>query len=221
MSERGWTTAVRDRLLKELPPETLLPDKQPVYVSSWLYMFGVLTVASFAVLIVTGVWLTIFGASWWHTSNVGHFVNSLHLWSVELFMAFMVIHLWTSFFMGAWRGGRAWTWVSGGVLFLASVGTAFTGYLIQQNFDSQWIGGQAKDGLNAVGIGAYFNVLNFGQMIMWHIMLLPLIVGAVIMLHLAMVRRRGVVPPYPAKGQVDFDSGPAVAAAASLEGSER
>ena len=36
---------------------------------------------------------------------------------------------------------------------------------------------EAKDGLNSVGVGAYFNVLNFGQMFMWHIVLLPLVVG--------------------------------------------
>jgi len=36
------------------------------------------------------------GPQWWHTSSVGHFVNSLHLWSVEIFFFAMVIHLWAS-----------------------------------------------------------------------------------------------------------------------------
>ena len=80
--------------------------------------------------------------------------------------------------MAAWRGRRAMTWITGAVAFLVSIGTAFTGYLSQQNFDSQWIGGQAKDGLNASGIGAFFNVLNYGQMLLWHVVLLPLVVGA-------------------------------------------
>ena len=44
-----------------------------------------------------------------------------------------------------------------------SVGTAFTGYLSQQNFDSEWISTQAKDGINATGAGAFWNVLNFGH----------------------------------------------------------
>ncbi len=72
-------------------------------------------------------------------------------------MATMVIHLWGKFWMAAWRGKRAPTWVTGAVCFLGSVGTAFTGYLTQSNFDAQWIGTQAKDGLNAGGIGAFFN----------------------------------------------------------------
>ena len=65
----------------------------------------------------------------------------------------------------------------GAVSFLVSIAAAFTGYLSQQNFDSQWIGSQAKDGINASGVGAFFNVLNFGQMLLWHVLLLPLLIG--------------------------------------------
>jgi hypothetical protein len=191
-----WTAAVRDRAVKNFPPEDLLPDRQPIYVASWIYVFGVLSLAAFLVVLASGGVLAVEGPQWWHRSSTGHFVNSLHLWSVELFMATMVIHLWGKFWMAAWRGKRALTWVTGAVCFLGSVGTAFTGYLTQSNFDAQWIGTQAKDGLNAGGIGAFFNVLDFGQMLMWHIVLLPLIVGFVVVVHLLQVRRRGVVPPF-------------------------
>ena len=113
----------------------------------------------------------------------------------------MVVHLWGKFFMAAWRGRRAMTWITGAIAFLVSIGTAFTGYLSQQNFDSQWIGGQAKDGLNAAGIGSFFNVLNFGQMLLWHVVLLPLFVGILIAGHVLLVRRRGVVPPHADRRQ--------------------
>jgi ubiquinol-cytochrome c reductase cytochrome b subunit len=86
------------------------------------------------------------------------------------------------------------------VTFVISVGAAFTGYLSQQNFDSQWISTQAKDGINSTGAGAIFNVLNFGQMLMWHIVLLPLAVVALTGVHVLMVRRRGIVPPFAAEG---------------------
>jgi ubiquinol-cytochrome c reductase cytochrome b subunit len=119
----------------------------------------------------------------------------MHLWGTELFFFFMVVHLWGKFFMAAWRGRRALTWITGAVCFLISIGTAFTGYLTQQNLDSQWIGGQAKDGLNAAGIGDFFNVLNYGQMLMWHVVLLPLVVVLLVAGHILLVRRRGVVPP--------------------------
>jgi quinol-cytochrome oxidoreductase complex cytochrome b subunit len=194
--DRQWTTRLRHRLTTTLPPEKLLPDSQPSYVASWIYVFGVTTLAALMVVIATGCLLAIRGPQWWHGSYVGHFVNSMHLWSVEIFFFAMVIHLWGKYFMAAWRGGRSLTWVTGAVTFLVSILAAFTGYVSQTNFDAQWISTQAKDGINATGGGAYFNVLNLGQMLMWHIVLLPL--GAIVLtgLHVLLVRAKGVVPPF-------------------------
>ena len=194
-AEGGWTSALRGRLFKTLPPDQLLPDTQPAYVGSWIYVFGVATLAALTMIIASGLLLAVGGTNWWHTTSVGHFFNSLHLWSVELFFFFMVIHLWGKFFMAAWRGRRALTWITGAVAFLCSIATAFTGYLVQTNFDSQWIATQAKDGINSTGVGAFWNVLNVGQMLLWHIMLLPLGLAALVALHVVMVRVRGVVPP--------------------------
>jgi quinol-cytochrome oxidoreductase complex cytochrome b subunit len=192
-----WTTRVRERAVGVLPPEKLLPDRQPAYMASWVYVFGVLTIAAFVVVLASGVVLGLWGPAWWHVSSVGHFVNSLHFWSVQLFFFAMVAHLWAKFFMGAWRGGRGGTWVTGAVAFLIAIGTAFTGYLSQQNFDSQWIATQGKDGLNSVGIGAFFNPLDFGQMYTFHVILLPVVVLALIAAHVLLVRKHGIVPPYP------------------------
>jgi hypothetical protein len=194
--DRQWTTRLRKRVEGKLPPEKMLPDTQPAYVSSWIYVFGVTTLAALAVVIGTGCVLALRGPQWWHQSYIGHFVNSLHLWSVELFFFAMVIHLWGKYFMAAWRGGRSLTWMTGVVLFLTSIATAFTGYVSQTNFDSQWISTQAKDGINATGAGAYFNVLNLGQMLMWHIVLLPLVAVGLTALHVVLVRIKGVVPPF-------------------------
>jgi len=197
MSTPTWTARVRESAVSTLPPEKLLADRQPAYVASWIYVFGVLSLSAFVLCLVSGAVIAVAGPAWWHTSSIGRFVNSTHLWSTELFFFFMVVHLWGKFFMAAWRGRRALTWITGAVAFLASIATAFTGYLSQQNFDSQWIGGQAKDGLNASGVGAFFNVLNYGQMLLWHVLLLPLAVGGLIVLHVLLVRRTGVVPPLP------------------------
>lgn len=178
-----------------MPPGQWLPDRQPTYLASWIYAFGVACLASLAVVVGSGCVLAVGGASWWHTSSLGHFVNSVHLWSVELFFATMVIHIWGKFLMAAWRGHRGMTWLTGALAFFGSVGTAFTGYVIQGNMDSQWIATQAKDGLNAAFVGSRFNVLNFGQMILWHVTLLPLVVGLVVAVHVVLVRRHGIVPP--------------------------
>jgi Cytochrome b(N-terminal)/b6/petB len=194
-----WTARVRRWGMRTLPPNKALPDRQPGYVASWIYVFGVATVAALLLAIGSGCVIAIGGTDWWHTNPVGHFFNSMHLWSVELFMAFMVIHLWGKFWMAAWRGRRALTWITGVVAFLASVVECFTGYLSQQNFDSQWIATNGKDAFNAVGVGAFFNVMNFGQMLLWHVVLIPIILVALVGAHVLLVRVRGVSHPLPAK----------------------
>jgi hypothetical protein len=197
--ERMWTARVRRGVMSALPPNKLLPDRQPAYVSSWIYVFGVGALAALGVAIVSGFTIALGGTDWWHTNPVGHFFNSLHLWSVELFMALLVIHLWGKFWMAAWRGRRTLTWITGVVAFLASVVECFTGYLSQQNFDSQWIATNGKDAFNAVGVGAFFNLMNFGQMLLWHVVLIPIILIAIVGAHVLLVRVRGVSHPLPAK----------------------
>ena len=191
----SWTARLRARTLESMPSDQALPDRQPAYVASWIYVFGVATLAALLVVVATGCWLALAGPAWWHVSSLGHFVNSLHLWSVELFFFAMIVHLWGKFWMAAWRGNRALTWISGVVSFLVSIGAAFTGYVSQTNFDSQWITFEAKDGINSTGVGAFWNVVDLGQMMLWHVTLLPIAVGVIAVLHVVLVRVRGVVPP--------------------------
>ena len=191
----SWTAATREWLEKRLPSANLLPDRQPYYVGSWVYVFGVVTIAALAWVVLSGMVLSFFGPQWWHETGVGRFFNSLHFWSVQMFFAFMVLHLWGQYFAAGWRDGRVATWMAGVLIFLVSILAAFTGYLSQQNFDAQWIALNAKDAMNSVGVGSFFNVLNFGQMYGLHVVLLPLAVLFVVGLHVVLVRMRGVVKP--------------------------
>jgi ubiquinol-cytochrome c reductase cytochrome b subunit len=194
-AEAGWTAAVRDQLTRRLTIEELLPTRQPAYVGSWVYVFGVVTIAALVWVVVSGVVLALMGSAWWHTSSLGHFFNSIHFWSVQMFFIFMVLHLWGQYWGAGWRDGRAKTWMVGVVIFLVSIVTAFTGYLVQQNFDSQWIAVNAKDAVNSTGLGGFFNVLNFGQMYGLHVMLFPIAVTLLVVLHILQVRSKGVVRP--------------------------
>ena len=173
----------------------LLPARQPYWVGSWVYVFGVVTIAALVIVIATGIVLAFFGPQWWHVSDVGHFVNALHFWSVQVFFVFMVLHLWGQYFAASWRDGRAATWAVGVVIFAISVVATFTGYIAQQNFDAQWIAVNAKDAMNAVGVGAFFDVLNFGQMYGLHVMFFPILVITFVVVHVVLVRMRGVVKP--------------------------
>src|SRR5947209_13805190 len=194
--KKSWTLGVRERAVEALPPEKLLPDEQPSYVASWIYVFGVLSLSCLVVLILSGCILALKGPGWWHFTGIGHFFNSIHLWSVELFFFFMVVHLWGKYWMAAWRGRRARVWITGAVTFLVAIPCALTGYVSQQNFDAQWISTQAKDAMNSVGVGAFFNLLNFGQMYSYHVFLLPVAVVALVVIHVLLVRKHGVVPPF-------------------------
>jgi quinol-cytochrome oxidoreductase complex cytochrome b subunit len=44
--------------------------------------------------------------------------------------------------------------------------------------------------------------LNLGQMLMWHIVLLPLVAVALTVLHVLLVRVKGVVPPFETSPKV-------------------
>ena len=193
-----WTGRVRDRAVRDLPPETLLPDVQPAYVASWMYVFGVATIAALVVVIASGTVLAVEGPQWYHGSDLGHFVNSLHLWSVELFLAFMVVHLWGKFFMAAWRGKRAATWITGGGR-VRHLGRHRVHRIPGRSRTSTPSGSppRPRTGSTRSGIGAFFNVLNYGQMLLFHALLLPVVLVALTIWHVLLVRRRGVVPPLP------------------------
>ena len=199
-ADGSWTLRVRQTWDRVLPMDHLLPHRQPYFVGSWVYVFGVVTIAALVWVVASGVVLSFMGPQWWHDSGLGRFVNSLHFWSVQMFFFFMVLHLWGQYFMAGWRDGRAATWMIGVVIFASSILTAFTGYLSQLNFDSEFIAINAKDAMNGAGIGAFFNVLNFGQMYGLHVMLLPITVTFLVVAHIVMVRSRGVVKPIGPEG---------------------
>jgi hypothetical protein len=50
-------------------------------------------------------------------------------------------------------------------------------------------------------MGSFFNLMNFGQMLMWHIVLIPIVLVAIVGAHILLVRVRGVVHPIQKKPQ--------------------
>ncbi len=201
MSERAgsgnWTSTVR-RQVADITWDTLLPTDQPVYVRSVVYSFGALTLGALGLLIVSGVVLAANGPFWWQVPGPGTFTRAVHYWSTQAFFFFLVLHLVAQFFMGSWRLGRGRTWVLGALSFGVAVVTAFTGYLSRGDFFAQWNQVQSKSAFDGAGIGAWFNVLNNGQIYGLHIAVLGPVLLVLVGLHLTWVRRRGVVPPYPA-----------------------
>jgi hypothetical protein len=73
--------------------------------------------------------------------------------------------------------------------------------------------------MNAVGVGAFFNLLNFGQMYSYHILLLPAAVVLLVVAHVLLVRKHGVVPPFELTDRLAApDGSPTDVAAVSAPG---
>ncbi|MFN2218649.1 MAG: cytochrome b N-terminal domain-containing protein [Anaerolineae bacterium] len=179
--------------------EDALPTKMPIYVNSMAYLFGVSALSALGMLGITGIVMAAFGPGWYHVSKLGHFVNSLHFWSVQVFFGAIVLHGLTKFFMAAWRDGRWKTWMIGVLAFGIIVFTGLTGFLSQTNWDSQWIAVQAKDAMNALGVGAFFNTMDTTQVLTLHVVVLPLFVVALVGVHLFLIRHDSPVRPLPGK----------------------
>jgi len=101
--DRQWTTKLRRRVTAKLPPEKLSrhPARLRVLVDLRLWRDHALRLDGRHRdgLSAGDPWTAV-----WHGSGIGHFVNSMHLWSVEIFFFAMVIHLWGS---TSWPRGAA------------------------------------------------------------------------------------------------------------------
>jgi ubiquinol-cytochrome c reductase cytochrome b subunit len=192
------TKALRNKIEQELPMEHLLPDRLPIYVSSFVYMFGILTMASFILVILSGMTMAFEGPLWYQFSAAGAVMRSIHFWGVQVFFFFLFLHFFSVFFMAGWREGRAATWIIGSFLLLFSIVEAFTGFLTQGGFFAQWNQVQSKDAFNSIGISGFFNVLNNGQLYGLHISIIPAILVLLLIIHLTLIRQKGVVPPIEA-----------------------
>lgn len=56
-----WTNRLRTLVVREYSPEKFLPDRQPSYAASWIYVFGVACIAALVMLVVSGIALTFAG----------------------------------------------------------------------------------------------------------------------------------------------------------------
>jgi ubiquinol-cytochrome c reductase cytochrome b subunit len=128
---------------------------------------------------------------------------------VQVFFLFMIAHAVAVFLMGAFRG-RTLTWMLGLLAFAAAATTGLTGFVALQDFEGQWVATQAKDALNSTGAGAFLNLLDAGQVLTLHVVVLPLVVVGLVALHLLWVRKHGICPPYdPSADDVQIPQEPA------------
>ena len=110
---------------------------------SWSYSLWLGTAAACLLLIltVTGVMLMFFYTpsveraygsikDLQYAVSFGRLLRNQHRWAAEGMVAIVFLHMARVFFTAAYRGPRALNWLTGVVLFLATLLLSFTGYLL-------------------------------------------------------------------------------------------
>lgn len=147
-SRTGWRE-LKERLLLE-------PVKGG---SRWVSAFGSLLLFMFALQVVTGILLTTFyapsvGTAWpsvkyiQEEAPLGWFVRGAHHWGSSAMVILLLLHLVQVFVWGAYKRPRELTWMTGVLLLAATLGLAFTGYLLPWDEKAYW---GSKVGLGIVG----------------------------------------------------------------------
>lgn len=128
----------------------------------------------------------------------GLLVRQIHHWAALLFIAGIGIHMLRVFFTGAFRKPRELNWVIGFVLFILALAEGFTGYSLPDDLLSgnglRIIDGMIK-GLPLIGTWTSFLIFGgefpggdiVGRLYSLHILLLPLLVIAMIVVHLMLM----------------------------------
>jgi ubiquinol-cytochrome c reductase cytochrome b subunit len=162
-----------------------------VFPDHWSFMLGEIALWSFVVLLLTGVFLTL----WFRPSMVeviydgsydqlrgipmseayassldisfdvraGLLMRQIHHWAAMIFVAAMMIHLLRVYFTGAFRKPREINWVIGCLLLLLGTLEGFTGYSLPDDLLSG-TGIRAADGFmkSMPVVGTYMSFFLFG-----------------------------------------------------------
>lgn len=181
-------------LKKSLQP--LAIQEGPSYINKIFYSLGFLTMVAFVLLIVSGVIMAIFGPDWWLTNGAGKYLRSVHLWSTQAFVVFMILHLTIVFLTSAFKPPRRLTWILGVLMLLFVMLESEFGFVLRGDFSSQWRSLQGADFYNGSGLGYWINSLNYKQIYGIHIVAIPLLILGLLFLHYLLVRVLGIARPY-------------------------
>lgn len=181
---------------------------------NWFFTLGSASLFLFVLQGVTGMLLTIYYVpspdhaydSIQYIMNgvaFGWLVRGIHHWGASLMVLVVFFHMLRTFFFGAYKYPREFTWVTGVVLLLATLGMGFTGYLLPWNQKAYWattVGTAIAGSVPYVGKfieqvlrgGSELSAVTLARFFSAHIWWLPAILAAVIGIHMYMVIRLGI-----------------------------
>jgi cytochrome b6 len=189
----------------------------PVHRHTVWYYFGGMTLFLFMIQVVTGILLLLYyrpsaGEAFESIQflmaevQFGWLVRSIHSWSANLMIFSMFVHLFSAYFLKAYREPREVTWLSGGALMALALGFGFTGYLLPWNelaFFATRVGTEIPGVVPVVG-SFFRRLLRGGDDVTGatltrfygiHVAILPAIAMMMLGLHLFMVQKHGMSTP--------------------------
>jgi quinol-cytochrome oxidoreductase complex cytochrome b subunit len=189
----------------------------PVHRHTVWYYFGGMTLFFFLVQMGTGILLMLYyrpssGEAFESVQFImtqvpfGWLIRSIHSWSANLMIGAALVHLFSVFFLKAYRRPRELTWMSGFTLFVLAMGFGFSGYLLPWNklaYFATRVGTDIAGSLPIVGTmmmrflrgGDYVTGGTLSRFYGWHVAILPAITTALLVLHLVLVQRHGMSVP--------------------------
>ena len=189
----------------------------PICNSSIWYYFGGISLFLFLIQVVTGILLLMyyrpgpdssFESLQFIVSKVhfGWLVRDIHSWSANLMVFCVFVHMFSVFFMKAYRKPREMTWITGMILLFLCLGFGFSGYLLPWNelaFFATKVGTDMPGSVPLVG-DFMLRVLRGGPEVTGatlsrffglHVAILPGIFVTVLAIHLMLLQRQGMSQP--------------------------
>jgi ubiquinol-cytochrome c reductase cytochrome b subunit len=197
-----------------------------IFPDHWSFMLGEIALYSFLVLLLTGVYLTVWfkpsmaevvyhggyaplegipmSEAYSSALNIsfdvrgGLLIRQIHHWAALFFMAAMMVHMFRIFFTGAFRKPRELNWVIGGSMILIGLLEGFAGYSLPDDLLSG-VGVRIVAGIveSIPVVGTYLMFFIFGgqypghdfipRLYIFHVLLVPGILLALVGLHLVLV----------------------------------
>jgi cytochrome b6 len=137
----------------------------------------------------------------------GWLIRSVHSWSANLLILALFIHMFSVYFLSAYRAPREMTWITGVLLLFLSIGFGFSGYLLPWNelaFFATKVGTDIAGDLPVIGHftlrflrgGDEVTGATLTRFYGFHVAVLPAITTLVLGMHLLLVQMHGMsVPP--------------------------
>jgi quinol-cytochrome oxidoreductase complex cytochrome b subunit len=191
---------------------TVLDRKVPKV--NWWFTLGSASLFLFLLQGITGIMLSIYYVptpdhaydSIQYIMNgvsFGWLIRGIHHWGASLMILIVFIHMLRTYFFGAYKYPREFTWVTGVLLLFLTLGMGFTGYLLPWDQRAYWATTVGTSIANTVPfIGNFINqvlrggtdlsAVTLARFFSVHIWWFPALIAAFIGIHLYMVIRLGI-----------------------------